>query len=213
MTRGRPATGIVIGAPLPPSRRAEHTMGMPGIAHVWTPDEIRALPDDGRRYEVVRGELLVTPSPTFPHQDAVGRMFLLLRDYTDRSGTGYALMSPADIEPEVGALVQPDVFVGPLSQGRRPRSWVDFSHLLLAVEVLSPSTARADRTVKRRLFQRSGVPEYWIVDLEAGLVERWRPADDRPEVLTDALRWQPDPTIDPMEIDLSAFFRQVQGED
>ena len=62
---------------------------------------------------------------------------------------------------------------------------------LLAVEVLSPSTARADRTVKRRLYQRAGVPEYWIVDLEARLVERWRPADERPEVLTDTLTWRP----------------------
>lgn len=47
-------------------------MGMPEIAHVWTPDEVRALPDDGRRYEVIRGELLVTPAPMFSHQEAVG---------------------------------------------------------------------------------------------------------------------------------------------
>jgi Uma2 family endonuclease len=185
---------------------------MPQIGHVWTPDEVRALPDDGRRYEVVRGELLVTPAPRFHHQEAVLRLVVALRDYADRTGVGCALMSPADIEPEDGSLVQPDVFVGPLPAGRRPRSWADFSQLLLAVEVVSPSSARADRTVKRLLFQRAGVPEYWVVDLDARLVERWRPGDDRPEVLTALLRWHPDPAIDPLEIDLPQFFARVNGD-
>ena len=187
-------------------------MGMPQTAHAWTPDEVRALPDDGRRYEVVAGELLVTPAPAFRHQAAVLRLVRTLSDYTDRTGVGFALMSPADIEPEAGALVQPDVFVGPLPEGRRPESWADFSHLLLAVEVLSPSTARADRTVKRLLFQRTGVPEYWIVDLDARLVERWRPGDERPEMLTERLHWQPDPAKTALEVDLAAFFEQVLGE-
>ena len=186
-------------------------MGMPEIAHVWTPDEVRALPDDGRRYEVVRGELLVTPAPGFHHQDAVLRLARVLSDYTERTAVGYALISPADIEPEKGALVQPDVFVGRLPEGRRPGSWEDFSRLLLAVEVLSPSTARADRTVKRLLFQRADVPEYWIVDLDARLVERWRPGDERPEVLTERLRWQPDARVAYLEIDLPAFFASVLG--
>jgi Uma2 family endonuclease len=187
-------------------------MGMPQIAHTWTPEEVRALPDDGRRYEVVAGELLVTPAPSFKHQDSVFRLARMLNDYAERTGVGYVLMSPADIEPEQGALVQPDVFVGPLPEGRRPESWADFSHLLLAVEVLSPSTARADRTVKRLLFQRTGVPEYWIVDLDARLVERWRPGDERPEVITERLLWQPDPTKAALEIDLARFFAQVLGE-
>ncbi len=187
-------------------------MGMPQIGHVWTPDEVRALPDDGRRYEVVAGELLVTPAPSFRHQEAVLRLVTALRDYTDRIGVGYALFSPADIEPEAGALVQPDVFVGPLPEGRRPSSWADFRRLLLAVEVLSPSTARADRTVKRLLFQRTGVAEYWIVDPDARLIERWRPGDARPEVLTALLRWHPDPAIEPLAIDLPQFFARVNGD-
>jgi len=184
-------------------------MGMPQLLHVWTPDEVRALPDDGRRYEVVRGELLVTPAPSFHHQDAVRRMVRILGDYVERTGAGYAAMSPADITPEPGALVQPDVFVGPLPEGRRPTSWADFSKLLLAVEILSPTSARADRTTKRQLFQRTRVPEYWIVDLDARLVERWRPIDDRPEVITATLVWHPDPAIAPLEIDLPAFFSRI----
>ena len=184
-------------------------MGMPELLHAWTPDEVRALPDDGRRYEVVRGELLVTPAPSFHHQDAVLRVVRVLSEYVERTGVGYALMSPADITPEPGALVQPDVFVGPLPEGRRPNSWADFSRLLLAVEVLSPSTARADRTIKRHLFQRAGVPEYWIIDLDARLVERWRPHDVRPEVTTERLSWHPDPAVPHLEIDLPAFFARI----
>ena len=187
-------------------------MGMPQMAHAWTPDEVRALPDDGRRYEVVAGELLVTPAPSLPHQEAVLRLSRLLSEYTERTSVGYAALSPADIEPEEGALVQPDVFVAPLRAGRRPRSWAEIDRLLLAVEVLSPSTARADRTVKRRLYQRTGVPEYWIVDLEARLVERWRPGDERPEILTDALQWEAGTGVEPLVIELPAFFTAVLGE-
>jgi Uma2 family endonuclease len=187
-------------------------MGMTHLTHAWTPDEVRALPDDGRRYEVVSGELLVTPAPSLPHQEAVGRLFRLLSAYTEAAGVGHTLISPADIEVEAGALVQPDVFVGALLAGRRPRSWADFGRLLLAVEVLSPSTARADRTVKRRLFQRTGVPEYWILDVDARLVERWRPHDERPELVTDALLWHPNPNQAALRLDLPAFFAEVHGE-
>lgn len=187
-------------------------MGMPQVDHLWTPDKVRALPDDGRRYEVVAGELLVTPAPSFSHQEAVGRLLHTLADYVDRTHVGHAAISPADLTPEPGSLVQPDVFVVALVAGRRPHDWSDVEHLILAVEIISPSTARADRTVKRRLYQRAGVPEYWIFDLEARLVERWRPGDDRPEVLTEVLRWHPDPASAPLEIDLPQFFATVNGD-
>jgi Uma2 family endonuclease len=109
-------------------------------------------------------------------------------------------------------MVQPDVFVTPPVDGRRPRDWSDITDLMLAVEVLSPSTARADRQVKRRLFQRRGVPEYWIVDLDARLIERWRPDDERPELLAETLVWQPSAEAEPLEIDLPRFFGEVMGE-
>jgi Uma2 family endonuclease len=198
--------------PLPPSRRAEHYMGMPQATRFWTSDEVRMLPEDGHRYEVVAGELLVTPAPSLPHQDAVVRLLRLLQDYLDETPVGYATFSPADIEPEPGALVQPDVFVAPLVVGRRPRAWKEIRSLLLAVEVLSPSSGRADRTVKRRLYQRAGVAEYWIVDLDARLIERWRPADERPELLTESLAWQPVETAEPLTLDLPPFFADVLGD-
>ena len=121
-------------------------------------------------------------------------------------------MSPADIEFDPHTLMQPDVFVVPSVEGRRPRTWSDISQLLLAVEVLSPSTARADRTVKRRRYQRAGVPEYWIVDLDARLIERWRSGDERPELVTDELRWEVREGVAPLAIDLAAYFGVVLNE-
>ena len=184
-------------------------MGMPQTAQRWTADMVRALPDDGKRYEVIAGELFVTPAPSFDHQGAVDRLLLRLMPYTDAHDLGYARTSPADIEFDRETLVQPDLLVAPRVEGRRPRKWADIKHLLLAVEVLSPCTARADRTVKRRLFQRVGVAEYWIVDLEARLVERWRPRDDRPEVLTETLEWRPDPNAPALEINLPTLFEEI----
>jgi Uma2 family endonuclease len=80
------------------------------------------------------------------------------------------------------------------------------------IEVLSPTTARADRHVKRRLYQRERVPEYWIVDVDARLVERWRPEDQRPEILAEQLAWQPEPSQPPLVIDLAGYFREVLGQ-
>ena len=60
--------------------------------------------------------------------------------------------------------------------------------------------------MKRRLYQREGVPEYWIVDVDARLVERWRPGDERPEILTTRLTWRPDPAAPALEIDLEPYF-------
>src|SRR6266516_4581597 len=81
-----------------------------------------------------------------------------------------------------------------------------------SVEVLSPSTARADRQVKRRLYQQERVGEYWIVDVDARIVERWRATDERPEIVSTSLRWHPEPSAAPFELDLPAFFADVLRE-
>jgi len=185
---------------------------MPETLQRWTAAQVRELPDDGNRYEVVDGELLMTPAPSFDHQFVVGELFVVLRAYCKSVGLGHSTISPADIELDPATLVQPDVFVVPFHEGRRPRRWQDIRELLLVVEVLSPSTARADRTVKRRRFQRAGIPEYWIVDVDARLIERWRPGDERPEIVTDQLRWQPQAAAAPFVLDLAAFFRSVVQE-
>jgi len=186
-------------------------MGMPQAVDLWTAEMVRALPDDGKRYECVDGDLLVSPAPNFPHQRIVGGLYVRLREYLAHQPVGEVVFSPADIELDPHTLVQPDVFVVPIGAAGPPRTWRDVEGLLLAVEVLSPSTARYDRIVKRGKFQRAGVPEYWVVDLDARLVERWRPGDERPEILSESLVWHPGAAAEPLVLDLPALFAEAAG--
>jgi Uma2 family endonuclease len=179
-------------------------MGMPDAARRYTVDEVLAFPDDGNRYELVDGELLVTPAPSMPHQVVLSRLHGFLLDYLRNRRDVVALFSPADITWDREKLVQPDLFVIPASEVSA--SWKTVRTLLLAVEVVSPSSARGDRLVKRRLYQRQRVATYWIVDLDARLVEVWHPDDDRPEIVTEALRWQAAPGADELLIELPGLF-------
>ena len=186
-------------------------MAMPANVARWTRDLVLALPDDGKRYELVDGELLVTPSPGHPHQSALALLFERLSPFIREHGLGRVLWSPADLALGEDEVLQPDLFVVPPELAAGRVEWSDINRLTLVVEVLSPSTARADRTIKRRRFQRAGVPEYWIVDLEGRLIERWRPGDDRPEILVEDLTWQPSGTVSPFHLDLVQFFEEVWG--
>ena len=191
----------------------------PLAATGWTADMLRALPEDGKRYEVVRGELRVTPAPSRTHQEAVARLYARLDPYLRANRIGHATMAPVDVELAPDMFLQPDIIVEPLVDGRYARTWEQAGRLLLAVEVLSPGTARYDRGDKREIYQSENVPEYWIVDLDARLLERWRPGDERPEVLHVTLVWQPDVArpvgmpsgedLTPLEIDLPAYFAEV----
>src|SRR6185503_19102091 len=92
-------------------------MGMPAIRRRWTTDDVRALMDESRawpRYELIGGELLVTPAPGFIHQIAVTALLGVLTPYVRREDIGVALPSPADLELRLGEITQPDVFVVPL---------------------------------------------------------------------------------------------------
>jgi Uma2 family endonuclease len=178
----------------------------------WTVEELALIPDDGNRYEIVDGELLVTPAPSWTHQGAVGDLFELLQPYSRVLGL-LCVFAPADVPLSRTTVVEPDLFVVPLRHdGSRPREFSEARHLELAVEVLSPSTARADRHVKRAAYLKHGVPDYWIVDTANRFVERWRPGDDAPEVLVDTFPWQPVTDVPPLVIDLPAYFRRVHGE-
>ena len=119
--------------------------------------------------------------------------------------------APAELELDAFTLVQPDVFVLPLVDGKLPQSQQDTGTPLLFVEVLSPSTARYDRITKRQRYQRYGV-EYWIVDLDARLVERWTPDADRPEIAIESITWQPTGITAPLIIQLDALFAEIHGE-
>ena len=187
-------------------------MVMPNLGQVWTREEVLALPDDGNRYELVDGELLVSPSPTWTHQRAVLKLCLILAPFVEEHRIGTTLMAPADLNLQSGQLVQPDIFVVSFVGGKEPLEWSDFPVPLLVVEVLSPSTARYDRITKRRRFQRSRVNEYWIVDADARRIERWRPDDQEAELLAGRITWQPSAGGPVLTIDLDRYFAKVWGE-
>ena len=171
----------------------------------FTADMVRALPDDGNRYETVRGELLVSPSPRALHQLVLIRLVGKLWVYLEAHPVGQLFSSPADISWGPDILVQPDLFVvDPAQAGTL--DWSRMQRLLLAVEVLSPSSTRADRFTKRVLYQQVGIPAYWLVDADARAVEVWTPGASFPVVEDETLRWAPDGASAPLELDLGALF-------
>lgn len=186
-------------------------MAMPQMAERWTREMVLALPDDGNRYELFDGELLVTPAPNLRHQLAVQLLSDAIRPYARKERIGQTLMSPADLDLGGEQLSQPDLFVLPWLPADRS-SWRGVPNPILVVEVLSPSTARGDRLVKRPRFQRAGIPEYWIVDLDARLVERWRPNDQGPEILDQWLEWHPNGAHSPLAIYLPHLFGEIDGD-
>ena len=187
-------------------------MAMPALPTEWTVEMVRALPDDGNRYEVIDGELFVTPAPSVVHQRAVLELALVVAPYVRAHRVGEVIIAPADVlvfGPR--KFVQPDLFVMPLVSGAPVRTWIEAGRLVLTVEVLSPSTRRTDRGKKRETYQDKGVPEYWIVDTDARVIERWQPNDEMPEVLSERLDWRPDPEAPPLDIDLPDYFDRVLG--
>lgn len=185
-------------------------MAMPQMGERWNRDKVLALPDDGNRYELFDGELLVTPAPIPRHQLAVQLLSDTISPYVRRERIGQTLMSPADLDLGGEQLSQPDLFVLPWLPADR-FSWRGVPNPMLVVEVLSPTTARGDRLVKRPRFQRAGILEYWIADLDARLVERWRPSDQRPEILDQWLEWHPNGADSPLAIYLPHLFGEIDG--
>ena len=189
-------------------------MGMPATRHHWTTAEVRALnlaTPSWPRYELIDGELLVTQAPAWPHQIAVGELLLLLVPYVDRHDIGVALSAPADVELLPDSITQPDVFVAKAlsSEVLGAGAWSGRTELLLTTEVISPSSVRTDRIDKRMHYLKAGVPEYWVVDLDAREVERWTPGRDTPTILSTTLAWHPDGADAPLVIDLVLYFETV----
>lgn len=165
-------------------------MGMPAPQPVSTIEDLLALPEDGMRHELLDGEHVMTPAPAVDHQRVVQRLLVLLVEETRSRSDVEVLASPADIHLSSRTLVQPDVFIAQRDAERPAKDWRDVGIPLLAVEVVSPSSAAHDRGIKRRLYLDAGVEEYWIVDVDARLIERWRLGDERPEIVDRDLRWK-----------------------
>jgi Uma2 family endonuclease len=216
MTACRSRRGTLPNAELPELTRAEQIMSMAAMQRRrWTEVEVRGLiaqaPHPAPRLELVDGELLVTPAPGGLHQRLVLELAVILRAFVRGYGVGELRLSPGDVRLSAELVVQPDLFVIPLDNGRRPSASAPVTHLLLAIEVLSPDSARFDRVLKRRAYQAAGVPEYWIVDPDAQTIERWRPTDDRAEMLDQMLTWRPNDRLE-LRLDVAALFGDVTDD-
>lgn len=182
---------------------------MPETNRRYTADEVLAFPDDGNRYELVDGELLVTAAPDAAHQAVLGRLYFQLAEYLKAQKDLMVLFSPAEITWGREHVVHPDLFVVPAKE--ISQSWETVRALLLAVEVVSPSSAEADRVTKRKLYQARGVESYWVVDPAAARIEVWRPKDDQPAIVTEVIRWRVTPQADEFVLDLKTLFAEVPG--
>ena len=164
----------------------------------WTYAEFARLPSEGStRYEVIAGELVVTPAPSLRHQRIATDLVTLLNEFVREHGLGEVYAGPVDVLFAEGDYLEPDiVFV------RRDRRAILSDRGIeaapdLVVEVLSPSTADRDRGIKLDRYRHFGVAEYWVVDPDARAIEVWRPGGEAagPEVFGshDRMRWRPGP--------------------
>ena len=133
--------------------------------------DLERWPDDGRRYELYDGDVFVIPSPILLHQLVSGRLYLALNDYVTQHG-GVVLYAPLDVVLTEYDVVQPDLLLFTAERLHRlDRQQVPRVPPDLAIEVLSPGTARNDRGRKKQLLARHGVREYWLVDPEPISIE------------------------------------------
>lgn len=182
----------------------------PDPTHRYTVDEVLSWPPDGNRYEVVHGELLVTHGPALPHQMALTRVLVSLGKYLERVGMPDALLTgPVDYFHGTDVYVQPDAVV--VYPEELSGSYRTMKRLRLAVEVISPSSARGDRLVKRAAYQQAGVETYWIVDHDRRVVEVWHPGDELAEIVTKELVWRVRPEAPELRLDLPKLFAGLPG--
>jgi len=134
-------------------------------------EQFRQLPDDGSRYELIHGEVRVTPSPTTRHQAVLQNLSMNLGPYVVKNHLGEVYTAPLDVRLGEDMALQPDlIFISNANAAIIQEDWIAGSPDLV-VEVLSPSTAAHDRGTKLRIYGNASVPEVWFIDAWAKIVE------------------------------------------
>jgi Uma2 family endonuclease len=170
---------------------------------VWTLEEVHSLPDDGNKYELVRGELFVTPPPGGTHETILSRLSRVLEPYVERQRLGL-VFHPRSVMRFEGSEVEPDLMVRKPWPGR-DRNWDNAPAPILIVEVFSGSTRRRDQNQKKDLYMGAKIAEYWMVDPERQAVTVVGPKQiERTE--TDLLVWSPPGSTSPLEIRVAGLF-------
>lgn len=145
---------------------------MPKVRIPFTVRDYKALPEsETKRYELLGGELVVVPSPTWRHQEISSRLLYQLQAFVDEHSLGYVVAAPLDVVLSDEDVVQPDILFISHERASIIREDGVYGAPDLIVEILSPSTAERDRTYKKTLYARHGVREYWVVDPALSTVE------------------------------------------
>ena len=164
----------------------------------WTLEELDSLPDDGNKYELIHGELFVTPPPTFQHETILARLTRILDPYVAANNLGFVYHPRAVIRVGDDSEVEPDLMV------RQPPAdetvgWTNAPLPILVVEVASDSTRRRDRVEKRNIYAEVGIPEYWMVDGDDRTVRIIRSGQS--DVTSgDTFTWHPAGVAEPLRI-------------
>ena len=177
-----------------------------------TYDDYVLFPEDGQRHELIDGEHYVTPTPKIPHQAIAGNLYWLIRSYLEEHPIGHAYSAPLDVIFSKYDVVEPDLMY--LSKERAAEVARDWIHgpPELVIEIASPSTRKRDETIKRRLYERWGVSEYWVVDPEVERVRIYRRAGQSfaraEELASEANEALTTPLLPGLVMPLVAIFKQ-----
>lgn len=180
-------------------------MGMAPTVRRYTVRELDRFPDDGNRYELLDGVLIVTPAPRLVHQVVANRLQVAL---SNALHAGQAqVVGPGAITVLPNTQLQPDVLVYP-ARFSPTLDWRKITEHWLAIEVVSRSSRVYDREIKRGAYFALGVPQLWLVDWRSRTVEVWRSAHSS-SVVHDVIRWHV-PTLDiSVTMDLAELFAGI----
>jgi Uma2 family endonuclease len=174
----------------------------------FTIDMLDDFPDDGSRYELLEGSLLVTPAPSWDHQVIATRLAVLLANAV---GADAQVVAAGAIQRGDNTQLQPDILVVPAGYGRKA-NWRQINDWWLAVEVMSPSSRIYDREVKRAAYLALGVQEYWLVELRSRSIEIWAPGNRTGTIVTDSLTWRPASLGREIILELREIFGEMPRE-
>ena len=169
----------------------------------WTLEEVHSLPDDGNKYELVHGELFVTPAPTSDHETILARLSRVLEPYVAAHDLGL-VYHPRAVVRFGNSEVEPDLMVRQPAP-RKKTPWNRMPKPILVVEVLSEYTRRRDMVQKRTLYIDGEIAEYWMVDPESQTIVVTRP-DGTDLTVRDVLTWHPAGANDPLTVSLAEIF-------
>jgi len=183
-------------------------MGMPLPVPTFTTDDVRAFPEDGQRYELLEGMLLVTPMPGSAHQVVLSRLLVELGRFLARAERAF-VVGPGEIEIAPRTLLEPDLLVFPATFAPGT-PWREMRGWWLAAEVFSPSSRVYDRDFKRDAYLALGVEEVWLVDPDERAVFVSRRGGERDVRREERVVWRPaGMTGEGVEIEVGGVFRGI----